>query len=313
MARPFKISGQTNDSADLIQVELVADGVRARGEANGVDYLGETPGSMLAQIEAVRATLERGVSRAALQALLPRGGARNAVDCALWDLEARLSGVSAARTAGLEAVAPVRTAHTVVLDRPEIMAEQARAFDGGLVKIKLGAAGDEARIRAVRAAAPRAELVVDANQGWSAAEFAGLLPVLAEVDVQLIEQPLAVGRDAALDSLGSPIPVCADESCQDRADLAALRGRYQAINIKLDKTGGLTEAFALAAAAREAGLLVMVGCMFGSSLAASAGLLIAQRARFVDMDCAALLAEDLADGVRYEGDRLYPAPPGFWG
>jgi L-alanine-DL-glutamate epimerase-like enolase superfamily enzyme len=313
MARPFKISGQTNDTADLIEVEVEEDGVRGRGEANGVDYLGESPASMLAQIEAVRSTLERGVSRQALQALLPRGGARNAVDCALWDLEARGSGMSAAHRAGLKTLAPVRTAHTVVLDRPEIMAEQACAFDRGLIKMKLGATGDESRIRAVRAAAPQADLIADANQGWSAAEFARLLPVLAEAGVLLIEQPLAIGGDAALASLRSPIPVCADESCQDRADLAALCDRYQAINIKLDKTGGLTEAFALADAARAAGLLVMVGCMFGSSLAACAGLLIAQQARFVDMDCAALLAEDLPGGVRYAGDRLYPASAGFWG
>jgi L-Ala-D/L-Glu epimerase len=313
MARPFKISGQTSDRAELIEVEVARDGERGRGEANGVDYLGETPGSMLAQIEAVRPALERGVSRMDLLALLPRGGARNAVDCALWDLEARLTGVSAARRAGLDPIGARRTAHTVVLDAPEIMAAQAEAYDGGLVKVKLGAPGDAERIRAVRRAAPSGELIVDANQGWSFEEFAALLPVLAEARVLLVEQPLRAGADQRLTELRAPMPICADESCQDRGDLDALAGRYQAVNIKLDKTGGLTEAFALADAVQERGLIVMVGCMFGTSLAAAPGLLIGQRARFLDMDCAALLAQDLPGGVLYASGHLYPPPPGFWG
>ena len=250
---------------------------------------------------------------------MPHGAARNALDCAFWDLAAKQAGRAAHDVAALPAPKSVVTAYTISLDAPEAMADAAaRAASRPLLKVKLGGGHDSryddgARIAAVRRAAPKAELIVDANEGWSEHDLERNLGACMRAGVTLIEQPLPEGRDAALARISRPIPICADESVHDRASLNAIGGKYDAINVKLDKAGGLTEALALATEAERRGFGVMVGCMVATSLAMAPAMLVAQRARVVDLDGPLLLAEDRPHGLRYEGSVVYPAEPVLWG
>jgi L-alanine-DL-glutamate epimerase-like enolase superfamily enzyme len=275
---------------------------------------GETIEGVSAALEAMRGALASGLGRVALQRAMPAGAARNALDCAFWDLEAKASGRAAHELAGRPPPRALTTAYTISLDTPDAMAgAAAKASARALLKVKLGSTDDAARIAAVRAAAPNAELIVDANEGWRAGNLAANLAACAAAGVTLIEQPLPAGDDGALASLARPIPVCADESVHDRASLASLVGRYDAINIKLDKTGGLTEALAMADEAKRLRFAIMVGCMVATSLSMAPALLVAQSARVVDLDGPLLLARDREHGMRYEGSLVYPAARELWG
>jgi L-alanine-DL-glutamate epimerase-like enolase superfamily enzyme len=275
---------------------------------------GETVEATLAAIEAMREPFAGGLDREALQALMPPGAARNALDCALLDLEAKTAGQRVWDLLGRPAPGPCVTAYTISLGSPEAMAAAtARAAQRPLLKIKLGGDGDGMRIAAVRAAAPRSELIVDANEAWTADNLEQNLDACAAAGVTLVEQPLAAGKDEALAQIRRPIAVCADESVHDRASLDALAGKYDAVNVKLDKAGGLTEALALAGAAEQRGLAVMVGCMVATSLAMAPAMLVAQRARVVDLDGPLLLAKDRPEGLRYDGSLVYPPEPALWG
>jgi L-alanine-DL-glutamate epimerase-like enolase superfamily enzyme len=245
---------------------------------------------------------------------MPPGAARNALDCAFWDLEAKRSGRRAYVLAGLSAPRPLTTAYTISLADPATMAAAAAiANKRALLKVKLGGAGDPERLRAVRAAAPHCELIVDANESWIAANLGDNFAACAEAGVTLIEQPLPAGEDGALAGVKRPVPVCADESLHDRASLGALAGKYDAINIKLDKAGGLTEALALAEEAQRRGFSIMVGCMLATSLSMAPAVLLAQRARVVDLDGALLLARDREHGLRYQDSFVHPPTPELWG
>ena len=316
LANPFTISRGSKTEAVVVTVELHDGSHRGRGECVPYARYKETPEGVVAAIEALRPALRNGVDRARLQAAMPAGAARNALDCAFWDLDAKQTGRRVHELAGLAMPKPVVTAYTISLAAPDAMAEAAlRAASRPLLKVKLGA-GDEddaRRIAAVRRAAPTAQLIVDANEGWSEDSLAQNLGACAEAGVTLIEQPLPEGCDALLARIKRPIPVCADESVHDRASLNALAGKYDAINIKLDKTGGLTEALALAAEAERRGLVIMVGCMVATSLAMAPAMLIAQRASLVDLDGPLLLAKDRPDGLRYVGSLTYPPVPVLWG
>jgi L-alanine-DL-glutamate epimerase-like enolase superfamily enzyme len=314
LQRAFTISRGSKTEAVVVVAELEHGGHRGRGEA--VPYLryGETPEGVAAVIEAMGAALRGGLDRIGLQTAMPSGAARNALDCAFWDLAAKQAGHPAHELAALPAPKSVVTAYTVSLDKPETMAEAAAsAASRPLLKVKLGGGDDAARIAAVRRAAPKAELIVDANEGWSEDDLERNLAACAQAGVTLIEQPLPEGRDAALAQIRRPIPVCADESVHDRASLEAIGGKYDAINVKLDKAGGLTEALALAAEAERRGFDIMVGCMVATSLAMAPAMLVAQRARVVDLDGPLLLAEDRPHGLRYEGSIVYPAKAVLWG
>ena len=310
LAGVFTISRGSRTEAHVLTVTLDAGGVQGRGECVPYARYGETLASVTAQVESLPASFDR----PALQTLLPPGAARNAVDCALWDLEARRTGRRAWDLAGLPEPRPEITAYTLSLDTPEAMrAEAAKHARRPLLKIKLGGEGDMARLEAVRAGAPRARIIVDANEGWTPEAYAALAPALVALGVELVEQPLPAGADDALADMARPLPVCADESCHDRASLAALHGKYDVVNIKLDKTGGLTEALALRTAARAAGFGVMVGCMVGSSLGMAPAVLVAQGAAFTDLDGPLLLARDRAHPLVYDERGVHPSTPELWG
>jgi L-alanine-DL-glutamate epimerase-like enolase superfamily enzyme len=315
LQRAFTISRGSKTEAVVVVVELERGGHRGRGEA--VPYLryGETPEGVAATIEAMGATLRGGLDRIGLQTAMPSGAARNALDCAFWDLAAKQAGGPAHELAALPAPKSLVTAYTVSLDKPEIMAEVAAGVASRpLLKVKLGGGRDDAeRIAAVRSAAPKAELIVDANEGWSEVDLERNLAACAQAGVTLIEQPLPEGRDAALAKIRRPIPICADESVHDRASLAAIGGKYDTINVKLDKAGGLTEALALVAEAERRGFDIMVGSMVATSLAVAPAMLVAQRARVVDLDGPLLLAQDRPHGLHYDGSIVYPAEPVLWG
>lgn len=314
LARPFRISRGVKTTADVVQVEIRQGGVDGRGEAVPYARYGESVASVLEQLRDAAAAIEAGLSREELAVRMPAGAARNAIDCALWDLQARLSGRAVHLELGQPPLPTLVTAVTVGLDTPERMAAAARAVaDAPLIKLKVAAEEPAARIRAVRAAAPQARLIVDPNESWTLDLLQALQPVLAEARVALVEQPLPAAEDAALAGFASVCPLCADESCHVRGDLDVVAGRYQVVNIKLDKTGGLTEALALLQAARERGLGVMVGCMVASSLGIVPALHVARHADFVDLDGPWWLREDAPGGVRIERGRLLPPAPGFWG
>jgi L-Ala-D/L-Glu epimerase len=314
LAGAFTISRGTKTEAVVVVAELSDGTHRGRGESVPYARYGETPDGVVAAIESMRPALRRGLTRADLQSAMPAGAARNALDCAYWDVNAKAARRPVHELAGLVAPAPRITAFTISLAAPAAMADAAeRAAGRPLLKVKLGSGDDGKRIVAVRRAAPRAELIVDANEGWTADNLAQNLAACAGVGVTLIEQPLPEGQDAALAGIQRTIPVCADESVHDRASLDALIGKYDAVNIKLDKTGGLTEALALAAAAEQRGFAIMVGCMVATSLAMAPAMLLAQRARVVDLDGPLLLAKDRADGLRYDGSLAYPAGAALWG
>jgi L-alanine-DL-glutamate epimerase-like enolase superfamily enzyme len=310
LAEVFTISRGSRTEAAVLTVRVTRDGVTGRGECVPYARYGETLESVAAQIGA----LPGDVTREALQALLPGGAARNAVDCALWDWEAKRAGKRVWELAGLDAPGPMVTCFTLSLGTPETMrAAAARHAHRPVLKIKLGTPDDMARLEAVRAGAPRSRIVVDANEGWSAEVYSALAPHLIRLGVAMVEQPLPAGADDMLAEIARPLPVCADEACHDRASLPALRGKYDMINIKLDKTGGLTEALALRAAARAEGWRVMVGCMVGTSLAMAPAVLVAQGAEVVDLDGPLLLAEDRAHPLRYDAAGVHPSERDLWG
>jgi L-alanine-DL-glutamate epimerase-like enolase superfamily enzyme len=310
LAQVFTISRGSRTEARVLSVSISEDGATGRGECVPYARYGETLENVTAQIEGLSGKL----TRAALYDLLPAGAARNAVDCALWDLEAKQTGTPVWQLAGLEPLHPEITAYTLSLDTPEKMQAQAaeHAFRP-LLKIKLGTPDDMPRLEAVRAGAPDSTIIVDANEGWSAQVYADLAPHLVRLGVALVEQPLPAGEDDALIGMERPVPVCADESCHDRESLAALKGKYDVVNIKLDKTGGLTEALALRDAAIKEGFDVMVGCMVGSSLAMAPAMLVAQGARIVDLDGPLLLAEDRAEPLKFDAAGVHPPSPKLWG
>jgi L-Ala-D/L-Glu epimerase len=313
LAARFSISRGAKTEAEVIVAEIQDGDLRGRGECVPYARYGETLDSVRAAIEALAARIGEGLERDALQSALPAGAARNAIDCALWDLAAKRAGKRAWEIAGLPAPAPVLTAYTISLDTPAVMAEAARRADFPLLKLKLGAAGDPARLRAVRATRPRARLIVDANEGWRSSDLAENFAACVEAGVELIEQPLPAGDDSALLQIERIVPVCADESVHDRASLPMLRGKYDLVNIKLDKSGGLTEALALADAAQREGFGIMLGSMVGTSLGVAPALLLAARARVVDLDGPLLLARDRPEGLRYSGAEISSPEPALWG
>ena len=314
IAGAFSISRGAKNEAQVVVAELSDGRHSGRGECVPYARYEETAAGVMAALGAIANRLALGLDRKALQQAMPAGAARNALDCAFWDLEAKRAAKPVHALVGLPAPQPLTTAYTISLGTPQMMAEAARTASARkLLKIKLGGAGDPERIAAVRAAAPQSELIVDANEGWTAGNLAENLAACAAAGVTLVEQPLPADADAALSSIQRPIPVCADESVHDRASLASLIGRYDAVNIKLDKTGGLTEALAMAAEAERLGFRIMVGCMVATSLAMAPGILLAQRAQVVDLDGALLLAKDRPDGLRYEGSLVYPPTPALWG
>lgn len=313
LKEPFVIARGTRTVANSIVVQLKADGHVGRGEAGGVAYNGETQDSMTAQIEQVRKTIESGITRHELVKLLPAGGARNAVDAALWDLQAKQTGIRAWARAGVPGD-PVQSAITIGIRTPEAFETAARALaDHPWLKIKVDRNDPVAAVAAVRRGAPRARLIVDANQAWELDDLARFAPLLLEHRVDLLEQPLAAGKDGGLSKNWSPIPMCADESVNTIDDLPSLAGRYDFINIKLDKAGGLTTALELALAAQRAGFRLMSGCMVGASLAMAPAMVLAQLCEINDLDGAFLLAEDWPGGIVYERGKMQPPWPAFWG
>ncbi|OAV56399.1 dipeptide epimerase [Rhizobium sp. WYCCWR10014] len=314
IAGTFTISRGAKTEAEVITCTLIEEGAHGLGECVPYRRYGETMESVFAQIEAARPLIEAGISRRDLLSAMPPGAARNAVDCALWDLEAKRTGDSVAGRLGLADLKPLTTAYTISLGEPEVMAAQAREHAGrALLKVKVGTGDDESRIRAVRAAAPDAEIILDANEGWPEAVLERHLHIAAEAGIALVEQPLPVGRDGLLADIRRPLLVCADESVHHTGDLASLADRYDAINIKLDKTGGLTEALSMKAEAERLGFSIMIGCMVGTSLAMAPAVLLAQNADFVDLDGPLLLARDREPSLRYAASLVFPPESALWG
>jgi len=310
LAQVFTISRGSRTEAKVLTVRVTDGGVTGWGECVPYARYDETLESVTAEING----LPRDITRAALYDLLPAGAARNAVDCALWDLEAKRAGKRAWELADLPPPEPEITAYTLSLDSPQAMRAQAATHAARpLLKIKLGTPDDMPRLEAVRAGAPNATIIIDANEGWSADVYADLAPHLVRLGVALVEQPLPAGEDDALLGMARPVPVCADESCHDRTSLPGLKGKYDVVNIKLDKTGGLTEALALRNAARAEGFDVMVGCMVGSSLAMAPATLVAQGAKVVDLDGPLLLAEDRDNALKFDGAGVHPPVAALWG
>ncbi|MCA3454939.1 MAG: dipeptide epimerase [Rhodobacter sp.] len=310
LAQVFTISRGSRSEARVLTVRVTRGGVTGRGECVPYARYGETPERVTAQIE----SLPQDITRDALQGALPAGAARNALDCALWDLQAKQTGRRVWQLADLPEPVPQITAYTLSLDTPENMrAAAAKQAHRPLLKIKLGTPDDMPRLEAVRAGAPRTRIIIDANEGWTADLYAELAPHLLRLGVAMVEQPLPVGADDMLAEIARPLPVCADESCHDRASLAGLAGKYDMVNIKLDKTGGLTEALALKTAALAQGYGLMVGCMIGSSLAMAPATLLAQGAVFTDLDGPLLLAEDRDHPLRFDQAGIHPPEPGLWG
>lgn len=314
IAGAFRIARGAKTEACVVTVRLTQEGATGWGECVPYGRYGETPESVLAQIETVRPLIENGPDRVAIGAAMPPGAARNAVDCALWDLEAKRTGTPVWALAGLPEPGPVTTAFTLSLDEPDAMAQAARAAaDYPLLKLKIGGADDLARIAAVAAARPDARLIIDANEGLSPETLPVLLKQARALNVELIEQPFPAAEDAALEQIAAPVALCADESLHVSADIERLARRYDAVNVKLDKTGGLTEAIITIAAARAAGMKVMLGCMVGTSLAMAPAAMIAGLADWVDLDGPLLLAQDRVPGLRFEGATLHPPPRALWG
>lgn len=312
MKEPFAIAGYTFNYCDVIVVELARGEAIGRGEGAGVYYHGETPAVMAAQIEQARSALEAGISRQELRELLPPGGARCALDCALWDLEAKSSGVPVYRAAGLDVPVPLKTTFTVSAGTPEKMAAVARSFAlAPRLKVKLTGEDDAARLQAVRAARPDAWIGIDANQALTRCSLEALLPKLTELDVRLIEQPVKVGCEEELRGLRSPIPLAADESVQSLAEIARAVGLFDVVNIKLDKCGGLTEALDMAHEIRRQGMTPMVGCMQGTSLAVAPAYLVGQLCGIVDLDAPVFLDTDRPVRAVYESGTV--RCPDDWG
>jgi L-Ala-D/L-Glu epimerase len=312
---PFRISRGVEEALDVLVVTLRDEaGHLGRGEAAGVDYAGETIDSMRQQLAAVGPALEAGATRSQLQRLLPPGGARNAVDCALWDLEAKATGISVWSRLGFEPPQPVTSCLTLGIDTIEAMGHAARAVRGmPVLKVKVNADQHIEAVRSVHAACPDATILVDPNQAWSIELLNTLAPELQALGVVLIEQPLSIDAQADLGDYRGPIPLAADESCADLASLGSLSRAYRYVNIKLDKTGGLTEALAVASAARASGYEIMVGCMAGTSLAMAPGMVVAQRAQIIDLDGPLLHARDRTPGIEYRNGVMQVPPRELWG
>jgi len=312
---PFVISRLVQEHGEVVVVEISEGGCVGRGECERADAFFPDVPPVVSQIESARSEIEGGIDRVALQQLLPAGPARNALDCALWDLEAKLRGMPIAELVGLPGpLAPVTTVFTISLDTPEKMGADAHANrDRTVLKLKLGRDGDPGRVAAVRDAAPDARISVDANTGWSEAQLFDYVPKLAALGVELVEQPFKPGEDAVLADYDPPIPIAADESCLNRASLPDLVGKYSFVNVKLDKAGGLTEALDLAKEAKDRGFGIMVGCNVGTSLAMAPGMVLAQLASFVDLDGPLLLSRDRTPALRYDGSTINPPDPSLWG
>ncbi|MGQ7242675.1 N-acetyl-D-Glu racemase DgcA [Salinicola sp. V024] len=314
LAEVFTISRGSRTEARVV-IATLNDGTHAgRGECVPYAHYGESVDSVIAEIESMRDALANGMDRLELQTRLPAGAARNALDCAFWDLEAKIAGKPVWALAGIDEPRAEITAFTLSLDTPDVMREKARRHaDRPLLKLKLGGEGDIERLEAVREGAPEARIIVDANEGWDREAYQRLAPTLLALGIGMVEQPLPAGDDAPLAEIERPLPVCADESCHDRRSLPNLVGRYDMINIKLDKTGGLTEALALKQEALAQGFEIMVGCMVGSSLSMAPALLVAQGAAVVDLDGPLLLARDREHGMRFDVEGVHPATPALWG
>ena len=309
----FVIARGAKTHVDVVTVAVTGDGVAGRGEGTAVYYRGETAASVLAQVEGVAGAVADGARRADLLGLLPAGAARNAVDAALWDLQAKASGVPVWQAIGLPEPKPLLTAYTISLGEPGAMEAAARAVAGReLLKVKLSGEGCVERVVAVRRGAPDARLIVDANEAWGDADIERRAAGLAALNVELIEQPVPAGDDHLLDHVRSAIPLCADESVHDRASLDAVVGRYRFINVKLDKAGGLTEALALVHAAKQRGIGVMTGCMLGTSLGIAPAFHAAMQGAYADLD-APLLIEDRPGGMRFAGSDVWPPDGTLWG
>jgi L-alanine-DL-glutamate epimerase-like enolase superfamily enzyme len=314
IAGSFTISRGAKTQAAVVVAELSDGHHRGRGECVPYARYSETVDGVAETITALADEIARGLDRGALQKAMRAGAARNALDCAFWDLSAKRAGKPVHELAGLPPLKPLVTAYTISLAEPDVMAEQAaKAAGRALLKVKLGSTDDRTRIMAVRQAAPQAELIVDANEGWTADNLAENLAACAQAGVTLVEQPLPADADDVLAHIARPLPVCADESVHARASLPGLVGKYDAVNIKLDKTGGLSEALAMVKDAERLGFALMAGCMVATSLAIAPAILIGQRARVVDLDGALLLARDRPDGLRYEESLVHPATPALWG
>lgn len=314
IAGAFTISRGSKTTAEVVTCAIGASGLSGRGECVPYARYGESVAGVLAAIEDMRGAIEDGMGREDLARAMPAGAARNAIDCALWDLEAKLSGVPTWQVINTAAPHKLVTAYTLSLGEPEAMQRQAAEHAWRpLLKVKVGTPDDAARISAVRAGAPESTIILDANEGWTPENLARHFALCAEARIALVEQPLPAGGDAALRGHARPVPVCADESVHRTQDVAKLADRYDAINIKLDKAGGLTEALALREAARAHGLKIMVGCMVGTSLGMAPAVLLAQGADFVDLDGPLLLARDREPGLHYEGSDVYPPEATLWG
>ena len=309
----FAISRGAKTEAAVIVVEISDGPVSGRGECVPYARYGESLESVSREIEKLAPAIAQNMDRAALQMAIGAGAARNAIDCALWDLEAKLAGTNVAKLAGVAAPSPVTTAYTLSLDTPEKMAAAAKQSARPVLKLKLGADGDLERLAAIRKAAPDAVLIADANEGWNAANLRENLEACAKANVALVEQPLPANDDEALREITRTVSICADESFYDRKSFAGLNGKYDTVNIKLDKTGGLTEALLVAREAKTRGFSIMIGCMVATSLAMAPALLLASRAKFVDLDGPLLLAKDREHGLRYEGSTVFPPEPALWG
>ncbi|MEX0695454.1 MAG: N-acetyl-D-Glu racemase DgcA [Rhodospirillales bacterium] len=314
LARPFAISRGVKTAADVVVVEIVEAGVRGWAECVPYPRYDETTESVIAEIEAVRRDIEGDIQPSTLHELMHAGAARNAVDCALWDLRAKQAGASVAALCGLGAMRPLVTAETIGIGTPDEMAARAAELaHAPLLKIKLDANDVEKRLDAIRAAAPGSRLIIDPNEGWNVDLLKQKLGYLADIGVEMLEQPVPASDDAGLAEIESPVPLCADEALHTSDDLASLQGKYDMVNIKLDKTGGLTEALALREQAIEMGFGIMVGCMVGTSLAMAPAVLVAQAAKIVDLDGPLLLKEDRTPGLDFSDGMIHPPKSELWG
>lgn len=314
IAGVFRIARGSKTMAEVVTCTISEGSVQGRGECVPYGHYGETCESVVEQIQAMANRISQGIGRQELRREMPAGAARNAIDCALWDLEAKRNNSRVADLICRDRPHPLVTAQTISFAAPEEMAAQARKFaDRPLLKIKLGGENDVGRMHAVAAAAPKSRLILDVNEGWTESNLEQNLIAAAECGVVLVEQPLPAGQDAKLASIPHPVPICADESLHVTDDLASLRTRYDAVNIKLDKAGGLTEALHLLKEARSMGFQIMVGCMVGSSLAMAPAVLLAQDADFVDLDGPLLLTRDRTPALSYEGALVFPPEPSLWG
>jgi len=318
IAGQFTISRGAKTEAKVVVAELSHGGfpnrVLGRGECVPYARYGESAEAVAALLEGLAGQVAQGLTRVLLQSAMPAGAARNALDCAFWDLEAKQAGKPVHQLAGLPSPHVLTTAYTISLSTPDVMADAARkAASRPLLKIKLGSDGDPERVAAIRAAVPNTQLIVDANEGWNANNLATNLEACARAGVAVVEQPLPAGADDMLAKIERTVPICADESAQDALSLPLLVGKYDAVNIKLDKTGGLTQALVMAKEAERLGLSIMAGCMVATSLSMAPAMLVAQRARFVDLDGPLLLARDRPHGLTYDGSQIHPAEPALWG